>query len=150
MEPTASSSPRPARSRLQRWLLAGGGVVCVGIGAVGVVLPGLPTTVFLIAASWLFARSCPWLEERLIRVPLFKPFLGYLDRSEPMPPRTVAATLAVMWFAIALSAWIVGFGESPRPLLAAVIVGFGLVGTVFVVRLGRRLAPPPDTLPPFE
>lgn len=63
-----------------------------------------------------------------------------------MPRRTVVATLTIMWLAIALSAWIVGFGESPRPLVAAVIVGFGVVGTVFVVRLGRRRAPVPDTI----
>lgn len=102
------------------------------------VVPGLPTTIFLIAASWLFARSCPWLEERLIRVPLFRPFLGYLDRREPMPRRAVVSTLVVMWLAITVSVALVALGENPRLGLAAIIAGLGVVGTVFVVKLGRR------------
>lgn len=110
-------------------------------------LPGLPTTIFLIGASWCFARSCPWLEERLIRVPLFRPFLGYLDHGAPMPRSAVILTLIVMWAAICLSSTLMVVGETPRPGLAAVIVGLGLVGTFFVVRMGRRRAPPstPET-----
>jgi uncharacterized protein len=132
--------PRPARTRLQRWLLATLGVVSVGVGAVGVLLPGLPTTIFLLAASWCFARSCPWLEERLIRVPLFRPFLGSLEPGARMPLRAVLTTLAVMWLAVSASAALVGLGEPSRPTLAAVIVALGLVGTLFVLRLRERPA----------
>lgn len=127
-----------SRSRAQRWLLAALGVGCVGCGAVGVVVPGLPTTIFLIAGSWCFARSCPWLEERLIRVPLFRPFLGYLEPGARMPRRAVVLTLVVMWLAIALSTAAVGLGEPQRPLLAGLIVVLGLVGTYFVLRLQER------------
>ena len=134
MEST-SSEPRPDRPRPQRWVLAAVGVGCVGLGAVGVVVPGLPTTVFLLAASWCFARSCPWLEERLIRVPLFRPFLGYLEPGARMPRRAVTSTLVVMWLAIGLSSVLVGFGRSPRPVLASIIVVLGLVGSLFVLRL---------------
>ncbi|MCU0233864.1 MAG: YbaN family protein [Thermoanaerobaculales bacterium] len=139
-----SHAPPPAqisRSRARRWLLAALGVGCVGCGAVGVVVPGLPTTIFLIAGSWCFARSCPWLEERLIRVPLFRPFLGYLEPGAGMPRRAVVLTLVVMWLAIAASSAVVGLGEPPRPLLAGLIVALGLVGSVFVLRLRKRGAP---------
>lgn len=138
MDETPVSDPCPVRSRPQRWLLAGIGVVLVAIGALGVVVPGLPTTVFLIAASWCFARSCPWLEERLIRVPLFRPFLGYLEPGQAMPRKTIITTLVVMWCAICVSSGLLAFGETPRIALSAVIIGLGVVGTVFVVRIGRR------------
>lgn len=121
-------------SRVQRWLLAVIGIALVGVGAVGVFLPGLPTTVFLIGASWCFARSCPWLEERLIRVPLFRPFLGYLDQGAAMPQRVVVTTLVVMWLAIAISTVVMTLGGQSRPMLAALIIALGGVGTVFIVR----------------
>jgi len=124
--------------RLRRWLLAGVGVVLVGVGAVGVFLPGLPTTIFLLGASWCFARSCPWLEERLIRVPLFRPFLGYLDNGGTMPRAAVVTTLVVMWIAIAASVVTVNLGAEPRPVLASLIVALGLVGTFFILRMLRR------------
>ena len=69
---SAHTSPRVSTVP-RRLLLAGAGVLAVGLAALGVVVPGLPTTVFLIAASYCFARSCPWLEERLLRNRPFAP-----------------------------------------------------------------------------
>lgn len=138
MESSDPTCVRPVRSRFHRWLLVAGGVSLVGIGAVGVFLPGLPTTIFLLGASWCFTRSCPWLEERLIRIPLFRPFLVYLDKGAEMPRRVVVWTLVIMWLAISVSTVLVGFGEEPRPILAATIVVAGVVGSFFVLRLGRR------------
>ena len=132
-----SEGNRPAVSRFRRWLFAALGVTCVGLGAVGVVLPGLPTTVFLLAASWLFARSCPWLEERLLRVALFRPFLAHLRPGARMPVRAAVGSLVAMWAAIALSAGLMLSAEAARPVVAAVIVGAGLVGTAFILRFSR-------------
>ncbi len=132
-----STTPRVSRSRFARWVLAAVGVLSVGLGALGAVLPGLPTTVFLIVASWCFARSCPWLEERLLRTPLFRPFLGYLHGA-PMPLRAVVVTLAVMWAAVAASTAMLLVGEKPRPLAAGVVLAAAAVGSVFVLRLRAR------------
>ena len=138
MEDQITPEPRPVRSRLHRWLLVTAGVALVGIGAVGVFVPGLPTVIFLLGASWCFARSCPWLEDRLIRVPLFRPFLIYLDNGAKMPRRVVIWTLVIMWVAIAFSSVIVSTGDNPRPMLAAVIGVAGLIGSFFVIRMGNK------------
>jgi len=138
MENHTNPEPRPVRSRLHRWLLVTTGVALVGIGAVGVIVPGLPTVIFLIGASWCFARSCPWLEDRLIRVPLFRPFLIYLDNGAQMPRRVVIWTLIIMWIAIGFSSIIVSTGDNPRPMLAAVIGVAGLIGSFFVIRMGNK------------
>ena len=138
MEISDVTAPVPARSRLHRWLLVTAGVLLVGIGALGAVLPGLPTTIFLLGASWCFARSCPWLEERLIRVPLFRPFFVYLDHGAAMPRRVVVTTLAVMWIFVTVSVVTLNVGGNPRPVLGGVIVALGVVGSFFVLRMGRR------------
>jgi uncharacterized protein len=47
------------------------GLMLVGLGYLGVLLPGLPTTPFLLAASYCFIRSSPRLHRWLRRSPVF-------------------------------------------------------------------------------
>ena len=125
---------------LRRWLLAALGVVCVGLAAVGVVVPGLPTTVFLIAATWLFTRSCPWLEEKLVRHRFFAPFQAYLEPGARMPRRARVIALAAMWTAITVSVVVLMRGEPggvPRWLVPALVAAAGVVGTVVILRVRR-------------
>jgi len=128
--PTACPVRRPSP---RRWFLAAVGMVCVGLAAVGVVLPGMPTTVFLIAAAWCFTRSCPWLEERLVRAPIFRPFAPYLEPGVPMPRRARMMALASMWIAIAASVLVLRGGDTATGAL----VGAGLVGTAVIMRIRR-------------
>ena len=134
-----SEDARQVRSRLTRWLLAVTGIGCIGIGAVGVFLPGLPTTIFLIIASWCFLRSCPWLEQRLIRENrLFRPFLRYIEPGTPIPLRARLATLGVMWLAVSISCFTITRWDQPSVPLIIVILVAACIGSWFIMRMGRR------------
>ncbi len=123
-----------------RWLLAAAGLGCFGLGAVGAVVPGMPTTIFLIMGSWCLARSCPALERKLLALPLFRPFAQYLRPGVPMPRRARLTALVLMWAAIAISVVTMHL-RTVRPLRAQLIaVTLGVVGTVAIVRFRRTPA----------
>ena len=107
---------------------------------------GAIAPIFLIIATYLFARSCPWLEERLIRNRLFSPFLGYLDGSKPMPMRAKLATMCIMWSFVAMSVLLLGRGTSAGSWVVFMPPVAAVIGTLFIVRMGpsRDLQSPPS------
>ncbi len=115
-----------------RWALAFVGVLFVALGAVGVIVPGLPTTIFLILASWCFAKSCPWLETRLIRNRFFRPFLVYLEPGVKMPRKAKVISIALMWFFISASCG--AFLARGDWIIALPVIAAGAVGTWFIAR----------------
>jgi uncharacterized membrane protein YbaN (DUF454 family) len=142
MPDTPQTGPPSAWVRSPRRVaLAGLGVLAVVLGGIGVFVPGLPTTIFLIMASYCFARSCPWLEERLLRVPLFAPYMGFIDDGRPMSARARVISMTAMWTSVLLSlAWLRGSGRLSTAL-AATIIGVAGFGTVAVLRFRRERRP---------
>lgn len=124
------------RARSARYLLAALGVGCVGMAGVGVVVPGLPTTVFLIISAWCFARSCPWLTDKLIHNRVFGPFVKHLAPGAVMPLRAKVIAMAMMWTAIAGSCWLIVSRDAPAFVPVTVVLA-GLVGTWCIARQGR-------------
>ncbi len=107
-----------------------GGCVSVALGAIGAVVPGMPTTVFLIIASYLFARSSPSLDAWLHRNRWFGPSLRRFHETGGMARRTKILALASMWTGVSLSVIALS-----RVGTAAQIATFalGLIGTVTLV-----------------
>jgi len=135
----APGSRRVTPTDPRRLFLAAAGVVSVGFAALGVVVPGLPTTVFLIVASYLFTRSCPWLEERLLRNRLFAPYLRAIDGGAAMPRRARIMALVMMWGSVGASLWALAAADRLPAWLAAVIVAAAVAGTLAIARVGRAV-----------
>ena len=96
-----------------RPVLLAAGFLFMSVGAVGVLIPGLPTTIFVILAAWCFARSNPELERRLLEHPRLGPPLTAwrTDRSISLPHKILAISmivLSVVLFSLftSLSAWV--------------------------------------------
>ena len=60
---------------MRRYVLVGAGLFFFGLGSVGVLLPVLPTTPFIILALWCFAGSSKRLHDWLYNHRLFGPAL---------------------------------------------------------------------------
>jgi uncharacterized membrane protein YbaN (DUF454 family) len=101
------------------------GCTFLGIAAIGAVLPILPTTPFLLLASFFFVRSSPRLNDWLLRSPLFGPFLRDWRDHRGVRPRVklIAATVVLVTITISI-VW----GELGWPLqvLLLVLAAIGL------------------------
>jgi uncharacterized membrane protein YbaN (DUF454 family) len=140
-----SPSILPGRS-IRRWSFLLLGLLSIGVGFVGVFVPGLPTTIFLIFASYCFTRSCPWLEDQLVRAPVFRPYLKYLDGERAMPLRARLSTVAMIWGASSISLLVVGARGPIAPwflvtMLVAASIGSVVVMLVFRSGSGRENEP---------
>ena len=120
---------------VRRQLLRAGGLVCVGLGLAGVVLPGLPTTPFLLVAAFCFARSSPALHKRLLDHLRVGPGLRHFS------DRVKLTALTAVWLGVSFSVFSVA---STAPILSAVILASGLTGTavlLFWVRTDETAVP---------
>jgi uncharacterized membrane protein YbaN (DUF454 family) len=106
------------------------GFLAVGLGTVGIVVPGLPTTGFFVLAAWCFARSSPRFEAWVLHLPTIGPLVRDHRAGLGMPRRAKVIAITMMLVACSISSWTLGSWP-----LAAVIMGAGLVGTVYVARV---------------
>lgn len=90
-----------------RPLLLAAGCVSLAMGAVGVVLPLLPTTPFLLVAGFCFARSSDRFHSWLMSHPIFGPYIHNF-RSGHMSHKDKARTIPLLWASILLSAFLIG------------------------------------------
>jgi hypothetical protein len=125
----------------RRALYATLGVFAVALGIIGVFVPGLPTTEFIIAASYLFARSSPRLEGWLESNRWFGPMLRRFRETRGMPLKIKALALAWMWTGLGISLYVLAASGIGIQLF---VLTMGLVGTatiLFVVRTTAERQP---------
>src|SRR6187551_868121 len=102
---------------------------------IGVFVPGLPTTEFTIAASYLFARSSPRLEGWLEGNRWFGRMRRRFRETRGMPRKAKALALAWLWSGLSMSLYALASAGIGIQLF---VLTMGLVGTMtilFVVRM---------------
>lgn len=102
------------------------GGISFAVGAVGLVLPLLPTTIFWIIAAWAWSKSCPRLQQRLYAVPGAGPHVRAWIEEGRISRRGKQFALGGLAFGLATCAW--ALYATPVILAAAglpqVIAGF--------------------------
>ena len=111
------------RSPLVRYAYLALGWVCVGLGAIGVVVPGMPTVVFLLVAVWAFARSSERFHRWLLGHPRLGPPILDWQRHGVIRRRAKLSALACMALAIVVLVFLAGFHWGATAALVAVICG---------------------------
>ena len=100
---------------MKRIILISLGCLCVGLGFVGVFVPGIPTTIFLIIALWAFTKSSKKLRHWLLNHKRFGPILNNWQEHKVVPRRAkilmvVLMSLAVILFYYSLQSLILTIG----------------------------------------
>lgn len=94
---TEPIKPRPELANgYRRRLYYSAGMVFLTIGFLGIILPVLPTTPFLLLASYCFARSSPRLEAWLRTTPYFGPLIRDWEEHRGVRPRVKASAIAIV------------------------------------------------------
>ncbi len=132
--------PRPfSSSRPLRVAYFMGGVVCLGLGVAGYILPLMPGTVFLILAAACFARSSPVFESWLVTHPRFGRSILAWRQHGAIPRRVKFFAIGAMAFSFLLLV------VSPSHVFMKWLAGLFLGGCALFV--GTRPDGPRDTGP---
>jgi len=139
-------SPAPQRTahttrslfEIHRWVFISLGLLAFALGAVGVFVPGMPTTVFLLIGSFFLARSCPGLRDKLLAKPMFKPYARFVVPGGQITRRDRITGLTGMWAAITLSTVVLAITVHPAWWVPSLMVMSGAVGSWFIVRVWGR------------
>ncbi len=101
-------------------LLVSVGILCVGLGSAGIVLPLVPTTPFLLLAAACFAKSSDRFYSWLLRHRHFGPVIKNYREKRGITKKTRAMALSLLWFSITLSAFTAMSSWTARAVLFAV------------------------------
>ncbi len=106
------------------------GILSVILAALGVLLPGLPATPFLLLASYSFARSSKRMHDWLVNNKIFGPILSdFLDR-KGIRLHIKIISILMMWGMMLVSV----FFLMENDVIKYVAIGGALIGTFAVTR----------------
>ncbi len=136
----------PESPRLVRALFFTFGLTCFALGAIGVVVPGLPTTPFMILAAWAFARSSKRFHDWLYHHRLFGPPIQRWREHRVIPLAGKLASATAMIISLSLMLY---RGVSPT-MLAVASAGLAY-GAWFIWRCPSKIPEPsPAATPALE
>ena len=114
---------------LKRLALISLGLVCLGLGIVGYVMPGLPGTIWLIISAALFVRSSDRLYNFVVQNRLFGRQVKTFLETGAIPLKAKIMSLVSIWIFSTASLFLAPYGwlfDVPVLLLA-------IAGTIFII-----------------
>ena len=113
------------------------GSVALLLAIIGVFLPGLPTTPFVLVAAACYARASEPFYRWLLRNPTFGPLIIEWRRHHSIPYRIKLIAITLMSLTICASIWTL----AARPWLQAMLAAIGLATAAWLWRIPSRDRP---------
>tara|TARA_B100001175_G_C19316888_1_gene545803 strand:- start:26 stop:403 length:378 start_codon:yes stop_codon:yes gene_type:complete len=89
---------------IKKYLFIGLGSLFVCLGFIGIIIPGIPTTPFLLLSAWFFSKSSSFLENWLINHKLFGPLIRDWNKHKSISRKSkiVAVIIIIPTFAFSI------------------------------------------------
>ena len=101
------------------------GWLCVALGLIGIVVPGLPTTPFLLLAAWAFSKSSERFQAWLLNHPRLGPAVRDWRERGAIPRRAKYLAVGMMTVSFVLTVAFVSTDWRLLALMAATMIGAG-------------------------
>ena len=102
------------------------GTISLFLGILGIFIPGLPTTPFILLTAGLYVRSSERLYRKLLINKYLGPFITNYRKNKGLTLQTKLYSIFLMWTMISVSAYF--FMDTMTPRL--VLITAGVIGTV--------------------
>ncbi len=115
---------------VKRFFLIAVGWLSIVLGVVGIFLPILPTTPFILLAAWCFARSSDRFHQWLRNHPRLGLIVRSWEDGQGLPRKVRNRVLILLWFSLLSSSLIIG-----RMWAAAMLLCIGSCVTWYLMSL---------------
>jgi len=113
--------------KLKKIILITLGILSLALGGIGIVLPVMPTTPFVLLAAGCFSVSSPTLAGKLEQSRIFGSYLRHWRTNEGVPKKTKVRAIIWLWLGLVISALLVR--------TTTVIIILAIVGIIVTLHL---------------
>lgn len=129
-------TPKPEQkdivsNQIIRFLLIIAGTICLGLGLIGIFLPILPTTPFLLLAAACYARSSKRFYHWLINNKWFGSYIKNYHEGKGIPLKVKIMAISLLWIAILFST----FFFIEIFLIKALLIVIATLVTIHLIRI---------------
>lgn len=107
MSKQITTAPKTKKQKIIRWLLLAAGTICLVLGAIGIVLPILPTTPFLLLSAACYLRSSERMHKWLLGNRWFGEYIKNYQAGRGIPMKTKLFALTILWATILFSTFFI-------------------------------------------
>ena len=105
------------------------GLIFFTVGMIGIFVPGLPTTIFMILAAYCFIRSSEKLYKMVISNKIFGYKVRHFIETKTIPLRGKIHSISAMWIFGLLSLYL----TNASLVTIIIVVGLVIIGTIVVL-----------------
>ena len=107
IEPSVDTVKRNGTRKFKKFLFIVIGTISLGLGCIGIILPILPTTPFLLLSVACYYKSSERMHSWLLNNKLFGSYIRNYKEGNGIPLKTKILTLVFLWAAISYSAFFI-------------------------------------------